>query len=209
MLPVALLRYLSHPNVDIDPEVPVPSWGLNEEGRRRARTMLDQPWVSAVGRVVSSGETKAIETAELLAARLGLEVEVRPGSGETDRSATGFVEHDRHERLADRFFAEPTRSADGWETAEAAQLRVVTAVADLLDDGDRDVAVIGHGGVGTLLLCHLAGLPISRRHDQPGQGHYWTFDRAARLIVHRWFPIDDLGPPPGDPPAPVAPVDGR
>ena len=37
----------------------------------------------------------------------------------------------RHEALADRFFADPHHSAEGWERAVDAQHRVVTALADV------------------------------------------------------------------------------
>jgi broad specificity phosphatase PhoE len=30
---------------------------------------------------------------------------------------------------------------------------------------DDDLAIVGHGGTGALLYCHLAGLPISRSYD--------------------------------------------
>ncbi|MEZ5225769.1 MAG: histidine phosphatase family protein [Acidimicrobiales bacterium] len=190
-----MLRYLSHPNVAIDPAIPVPEWGLNDEGRRRARAMLDQPWVPSIGRVVSSSETKAVEAAQILAGRLGLEVEIRRGIGENDRSATGFVPPAEFEVLADAFFAEPHASVRGWERAVDAQARIVRGLADLLDtasgdDAAGDIAVVGHGGVGTLWYCHVTGQPIDRRHDQPGQGHYFSVDLVARTVVHPWRPID-------------------
>lgn len=187
---MALLRYISHPNVHIDPNVEVPKWHLSDQGRRRATAMLDQPWVGDITRVISSDETKARETASLLAGHLGLDIEVRPATREVDRSATGFVAGEVHAALAARLFAEPDRSADGWETAAHAQRRMVDALADLLADDAGDIAVVGHGGVGTLVLCHLAGDAIDQRHDQPGQGHYWTYDRSSAAVVHRWVPID-------------------
>lgn len=199
MGPVGILRYISHPDVHIDPDVPVPQWSLNEQGRRRTQAMLAQPWLAEVGRVVSSAEVKALETADIVARHLDLPVEVRPDSGETDRSSTGVVSHERHEALADKFFAEPNRSADGWETAKDAQARIVAALADLIADDSTpisapapklDVVVVGHGGVGTLLLCHLSGLEIDRRHDQSGSGHVWSYDRTNDRVLHRWHPID-------------------
>jgi broad specificity phosphatase PhoE len=47
--------------------------------------------------------------------------------------------------------------------------------------------LIGHGGVGSLLWCALAGQPISRKADQPGQGHIWqmAFDPMPRPL-HPW-----------------------
>lgn len=195
---MSLFRYISHAEVVKDPDVPVPRWSLSPVGRRRVEALADQPWMGSVGRLVSSDETKAVEAATILGQRLGLDVEVRPATGETDRSATGYVSEARHSALAARYFADPQRSADGWETAAAGQRRVVEALADLFGrpsepppDPDRpDVAVVGHGGVGTLLWCHLAGLAIDQAHDQPGQGHYWTWDRRTANMVNGWHPID-------------------
>ena len=190
---MARLRYISHADVVIEPAVPVPRWHLSDVGVDRVMAMLDQPWVATIGRVVTSSETKAVETGRILARHRGLEIEVRPDTGENDRSATGFVPPDEFERLADAFFARPDLSTRGWEPARAAQSRVATALADLVaSDEPFDIAVVGHGGVGTLWYCHLAGLAIDRRHDQPGQGHYYTIDRPAGRVLHSWRPIDDL-----------------
>ena len=183
---------MSHPNVEIDPDVPVPDWALSERGRERAIAMLNQPWLTSIGAVVSSAERKAVETAELVADRLGLVVDVRPTTGEIDRSSTGFVPHERHEELADRLFAEPDESADGWERAVDAQRRIVDGVSDLVVDAEADAVIVGHGGVGTLLWCHLAGVPIDRSLDQPGQGHHWAFDRLTGELLHPWRPIDEF-----------------
>lgn len=46
---MALPRYITHPNVRTDPAVPVPESRLNDEGRRRATTMVVHPWVRSVG----------------------------------------------------------------------------------------------------------------------------------------------------------------
>ncbi len=151
------------------------------------------PWLPTVARVISSPETKAIETASIVADHLGLTVEIRHRTGEIDRSATGFVPPARHEALADALFAHPERSAGGWERAIDAQARIVDALADVVAppvDEPDDVLVVGHGGVGTLLYCHLAGLAIDRRHDQPNQGNYWSYDRIAGSVLHSWRPID-------------------
>jgi broad specificity phosphatase PhoE len=182
---------MSHPEVVIDPDVAVPLWGLSVGGRRRTRAMFCQPWLPMIQRIVSSPERKAVETATIVADQIGVGVEVRPATGEIDRSSTGFVSHDRHEVLAEAFFARPEQSAEGWERAVDVQARVSAALDDLLGV-DIDVLVIGHGAAGTLWYCHLAGLPIDRRHDQPGVGHYFTIDLGTRSPIHPWAPIDQI-----------------
>ncbi|MGD9702282.1 MAG: histidine phosphatase family protein [Acidimicrobiia bacterium] len=191
---MTFLYYVTHAQVHIDPAVPVPRWQLSEIGRGRVLAMLGQPWLGAVRRIITSPEAKAVETARIIADHLRLDIDERESSGELDRSATGFVPHDRHEQLADACFARSNESAGGWETAMAARSRIVDALADVLAGGGENVAVIGHGGVGTLLYCHLAGEAIDRRHDQPGQGHYFTVDLDRGVPLHTWRPIDQIEP---------------
>jgi broad specificity phosphatase PhoE len=172
----------------------VERWSLSPAGLARARVLTEQPWVAEVERIVSSEETKAVQTAELLAERIGLSVEVRAGIGENDRSTTGFLPPEEFEATADRFFAEPGASVRGWERAVDAQSRIVAGLADLLEsDDERNTVVVGHGGVGTLWYCWLTGQAIDRRHDQPGQGHFFTVDVATGRVLHTWHPIDQPG----------------
>ncbi|BAB53593.1 histidine phosphatase family protein [Mesorhizobium japonicum] len=187
-----ILYYVTHPQVQIDAAIPVPEWELSEVGRARAVAILDQPWIGAIRRIVSSGERKAIETAEILASHLHLAVEVRERMHENDRSATGFLPPPEFEAVADQFFADPHESVRGWERAIDAQHRIVSEVAAVLYGNDAgDIALVGHGGVGTLLLLSLSGREISREADQPaGGGNFFAYDIGARRVVHGWRPID-------------------
>jgi broad specificity phosphatase PhoE len=187
----ALVRYLTHPEVAIDPNVPVPSWGLNAVGQARARAFAPSAWLSRTTQIISSGERKARETAAPIARALGIEVEVREAMHENDRSATGFLPPAEFEQVADAFFAEPEASIRGWERAMDAQMRIRREVDIVLARAlEGDVLLVGHGGVGTLLLCSLMRVEISRVHDQPGGGNYFTFAKAHRSVVHRWRPME-------------------
>ncbi len=123
-------------------------------------------------RIISSDEVKAIETAEIIAAASGISVEIAHDTHENDRSATGFLLPPQFEDAANLFFAHPEESFKGWERAVDAQKRIVSAVTRILADHDpsQPIAFVGHGGVGTLLKCHLTGSPIARDRDQPGGG---------------------------------------
>lgn len=181
-----LVHVVTHPEVRVDPEIPVPEWGLSDAGRARLRHLLALPWVPRLTRVVTSAERKARETAAALAATTGLPVRVDPGLGENDRSATGFLPPAEFEATADAFFARPTESVRGWERAVDAQARVVAAVARAVDGAEGDVAVVCHGGVGTLLLCRVLGVPIDRRRDQPGQGSVFSYDPVTGEGAGPW-----------------------
>src|SRR6266436_1742756 len=189
-----LVRYLTHPQVKIDPSVPVPSWGLSAVGRARTETLAETGWLSGTMQIISSGERKAVETAEIIAGRLNIAVEVREAMHENDRSATGFLPPNEFEAIADQFFAHPFVSIRGWERAIDAQLRIVREVEHILARNRAgDVLFIGHGAVGTLLFCHYAGLAIDRAYDQPaGGGYCFAFVKDGLRVLHPWRKMEDL-----------------
>jgi broad specificity phosphatase PhoE len=191
---MSLVRYLTHPQVNIDPAVPVPSWGLSEIGRARTEAVASTRQLSRTTQIVSSGERKAIETAEIIAAKLNVDVEVREAMHENDRSATGFLVPDEFQAVANQFFAQPQISVRGWERAVDAQLRIVREVEHVLArNRPGDVLFVGHGGVGTLLYCHYSGLAIDRTYDQPaGGGYFFSFAKDDRRVQHSWYLLEDL-----------------
>lgn len=195
--------YLSHPQVRVEPAVPVPRWGLSDLGRARMAAVARRPWLRRVERIVSSEEAKAVEAAGIVADALELAVEVGADLHENDRSATGFLPPDTFEPVADAFFARPDESVRGWERAADAQARIVGAVRRVLAGDARTTLFVGHGGVGTLLRCAVAGLAIGREHDQgrcgadPGGGNVHAFLRepfstGPGVALYGWTPMEEL-----------------
>lgn len=189
-----VLRYLTHPQVQIDPSVPVPEWGLSEVGRARADLFASLPVLGFTRTIVSSAETKAIETAKAVSDIINVPVQIRERTHENDRSATGFLEPEEFERVATHFFEAPEDSVRGWERAVDAQARISQEAAEVIKDHpEGDLLMVGHGGVGTLLYCQLAALEISRQHDQPaGGGNIFSYDLSTRTVGHGWMSIEAL-----------------
>ena len=193
-----VLRYLSHPQVIIDPEVPVPDWGLNDVGAARVAALCAAVRSGALKEtmsVFSSPERKALETARPLAEALGCQCTVIENSYENDRSSTGFLPGPAFEALADAFFAQPETSVQGWERALDAQTRICACVSDITEVAPPgDMLVVGHGAIGTLLYCARAGLPINRTHDQGpgGGGNVITYDRATGAPKGAWQAMESL-----------------
>ena len=183
--------FITHPNVVVSRDVPVPRWPLSELGRQRMRAGLRQPWVKDIKAIYCSTEQKAIDGAQILASHLSLPFHQIEELGENGRSATGFLPPDEFERVADQFFASPATSARGWERALDAQARIVRAV-ERIPASDGPTAIVSHGAVGTLLYCHLAGEPIARRWDQPpnGGGNFFSFSLSPPRAHTWWRAID-------------------
>lgn len=190
--------YITHPEVVIDPQVPLPQWGLSETGRRRAEALAARGLLAAGTRFFSSTERKASELAEILAASCGGTIAHDPRLCENDRSATGYLAPAEFEKHVDALFGRPHESVSGWERAIDAQARVVTAVREALASvaGNAPVVFTGHGCVGTLLKCHLGKRAIARAEDQrevahPGGGNLFAFTLAPDALMCEWTPMHE------------------
>jgi broad specificity phosphatase PhoE len=188
------IYFITHPDVVIDPTLPVPQWPLSACGRSRMQRLLNRDWLPQVGAIYCSTEQKAIDGAAILSEATGVPFHTVAELGENDRSATGYLPQAEFDTTVDAFFAHPSESVRGWEHAEAAQARIVRAITRIARaaPGSSPIAVVSHGGVGALLLCHLKGQPIARTEEQPGTsgGHYFLCHFPEGRLIHGWRPID-------------------
>ncbi|KIC48804.1 histidine phosphatase family protein [Tateyamaria sp. ANG-S1] len=194
-MPKSVLRYLSHPQVQIDPAVEITEWSLNDVGRARiyALAAVASNRLAGTTAIYSSPERKAREAAEPIAEALGMPVRIADDSYENDRSSTGFLPPAEFEKTADAFFGRPGESVRGWERAVDAQTRILRSVQHVLSEApDGDVLIVGHGAVGTLLFCAAKGHPISRDYDQGpgGGGNLLMFDRETLEINSEWQSLE-------------------
>ena len=65
--------YVTHPDVVVDPDVPVPRWPLSDVGLARMGRLLEAPWVPGLRSVFCSTEQKALDGAGVLARHLGID----------------------------------------------------------------------------------------------------------------------------------------
>jgi broad specificity phosphatase PhoE len=188
------IYFITHPDVVIDPTVPVPQWPLSARGRNRMQRLLSRDWLRHLEAIYCSTEQKAIDGATILSEATGIALQAVAELGENDRSATGYLPPAEFDATVEAFFARPGESVRGWERAEAAQARIVGAVTHIAHaaPGSGPLAVVSHGGVGALLLCHLTGQPISRAAEQPGRsgGNYFLCHVPEGTLIHGWRPID-------------------
>jgi broad specificity phosphatase PhoE len=185
-----LVYMITHPEVVIDPAVPVPRWPLSARGRERMQKLLAEPWMANISSVYCSTEQKAVDGAEILAGHFRIGYVMVEELGEIDRSATGYLPEDEHAAAAQALFACPERSIRGWEKAVDAQQRMVEALERVIkgDHAGGNIAIVSHGGVATLYLCYLKGCPISWDHRPTGGsgGSYFCFEAQSKVLRHGW-----------------------
>ena len=191
---MSAILFITHPEVVIDPAVPVPRWPLSPKGRARMEAFADALAGRRLAAVWSSDEQKALDGAAILATRLGAAHRIDPALGENGRESTGYIAPPEFWEVVEQFFARPDESIRGWETARAAQARIVAAMARVAASEDDGVlAVVSHGGVGALLTAHLQGVEIGRedRPQNPSGGCYLVIDRSPLALRRSWREVED------------------
>ncbi|MGO4706677.1 histidine phosphatase family protein [Microvirga sp. 2MCAF38] len=189
------LIFITHPEVVINPNQPVPEWPLSETGRLRMERFAESIASGTIDAVYASTEQKAIDGALIVAEKFGHAIKTDPDLGENDRSATGYIAPPEFWDVVREFFGHPTRSIRGWERAIDAQTRIVHAITRVLrnEHGTGDIIVVSHGAVGCLLTAHLQRVAIGTesRPTHPGGGCYLILDRDPLAIRSGWHTIED------------------
>ncbi|BAY77577.1 hypothetical protein NIES25_40440 [Nostoc linckia NIES-25] len=151
--------------------LPAKEWCLSLEGQQRCHLLADKLVDFQPGIIASSREPKAIETAQIIAQKFNVAVEIVEGLHECDRTNFGFVEEKKFFETLEAFFATPDKLVMGLETATRAFQRFQEAIKNLLaKTPDGDVMIVSHGTVMTLFVAGCTGqepFPFWRQLGQP------------------------------------------
>lgn len=147
------LILIRHSESRPEPGIAPSRWELTDLGRERcvALAQLLEPFNLA--RIYCSYERKAVETAELIARRLGVPVEVANGVHEHVRTGAPYLSQHAFMAALEKFFAKPEELIFGDETALDACRRFTAAVRVLVRrETVGDVAIVTHGTVLSLFV---------------------------------------------------------
>lgn len=136
---------------------------LNELGRRQSEELAATLADEHIARVYTSPLRRAGETAEIVAGRLGLEVEPVEGLREIDVGAwAGLTRDEVAARFPDDYAVWLERAPEGFEDGETYDelaARVIPALRALADrHPSSTILVVTHGGPSRVAQAHAAGI---------------------------------------------------
>ena len=171
---------------------------LNEEGLAQARAAADALADAAIAEVISSPLVRALQTAEVIGQRFGIEVardprliDLRVGPRWEGKSYDEVAASPEYKQ----FLADPTSDAiPGAENLHDAKLRAVAAIEQALRDNPsgESICVITHAGIIRVLITHYMGSPPANYHRvrvAPGSISILSFsdDRELpRVLAVNW-----------------------
>jgi len=180
------LILVKHSLPEIVESLPARKWKLSEIGRERARKLADPLRSYHPDVIISSVESKAIETAEIVAEKLVLAVYVVEGLHEHDRGNVAFLSKDDFQKAVQEFFSKPTELVFGNETANQSYERFNRAILAVLNSyQEKTIIVVAHGTVISLFVSRLTGVHDFLLWNELGLPSFLIIDLQANTLVKK------------------------
>ena len=180
------LILVKHSLPEIVEGLPAREWKLSEVGKERAQRLADQLLRYQPEVLISSVEPKAMETAEIIAEKLGLPVYVVEGLHEHERNNVPFLPKDELQKAVKEFFSKPTELVFGDETAEQSHERFERAVRPVLNYYQgKTVVLVTHGTVISLFVSRLTGIHDFSLWNELGLPSFVVIDPQAKTLIKK------------------------
>lgn len=144
------LVFIRHSKTDRNPKVPFVCWGLAEEGIELARELSQKAVIKDLDVIYASFQTKALETAVILAKPNAIPIKADNGLTEVT-SFTGPFEpdFDRYTKNVHDFYSDDIDRIAGGETkAEALERFIATLESIAKNESDKElVGIVTHGNI--------------------------------------------------------------
>lgn len=146
---------------------------LTSLGKEQAEQLAGKLLHYSFGRIISSSSERALQTAQILANKLALEItqvdelqEINLGPWEGRLKAE--IEQEYPEQF-NAFWLKPDRFAlQGAETFSELQQRGIAATNKIVETSqDDDVLIVSHGAMIKSILCFYAGKPLRELWQPP------------------------------------------
>ncbi len=158
-------------------------WGLSDSSREDCVLMAHALPKDLAPIILCSDERKARETAEVLALRLGLQVNADDRLAEVDRPQVW--DRDYREVAASYLAGAPE---PGWEARESVMARFSAGVAAAREAaGERDVAIVSHGMAMSLWAASVTSIDVAAWWRELTLPDAWRIDFEQGAIEHLWI----------------------
>jgi broad specificity phosphatase PhoE len=162
---IVLIR---HSQTSPTSRIPVSLWGLSHRGVRLARELSRKKTIKALDIIYSSLQTKALETAIILAKPNAIPVRTHAGLDEISSFTRKFLSSEYEKKIKDFYNGKISR-IQGGETYRKALKRFLKAIREIVKaekrNGASSIGIVSHGNILAFFSSLYCPLPPLRIHQ--------------------------------------------
>jgi len=142
------LVLIRHSKSLVNPDIPIPTWGLSDEGIILAKKINELTQIKTLDVIYSSLQTKALETAVLATKNIGIPIKTDVRLTETTSFTNKFVNLEQLQKNTKKYYSGKQISINNGETSEEALARFNASINDIVKNEDKNnIGIVSHGNI--------------------------------------------------------------
>lgn len=182
------LVLIKHSKTSIEADKPIPLWFLSSEGIKLAEKLSATDVIRSLDVIYSSLQTKALETAVILAKPNYIPLEVNSGLGEITSFTRKYLEEPLYSKAVKDFYNGKTKRIAGGETGEEALNRFWHAL-EVIVKREKNlsrtrVGIVSHGNILSYFASQFLDKEAKELHDKIAMPDYAIFDWQKKQFLN-------------------------
>ncbi len=143
------LILIRHSKSLINPNIPIPTWGLSDEGVALAKKLGEIEQIKSLDVIYSSLQPKALETAILATKNIGIPIKTDDRLTESTSFTNKFVSPEQPQKNVEQYYSDRDLSINNGETFKEALERFNNAINDIVkvETDKKNIGIVSHGNI--------------------------------------------------------------
>jgi broad specificity phosphatase PhoE len=183
------LTLIRHSTTKPTSDIPICQWGLTNEGVKLADKLSVNHLIKDLDVIYSSLQTKALETALIVAKPNAIAIKTHPDLTEISSFTIKFL-GDEFDIKLKQYFDNKISRINGGETYKEALSRFDRALTDIVDQEKENkvdnIGVVTHGYVLSFFTARYCNLGAWEVHEKISMPDIATFDWEMKKLIKFW-----------------------
>ena len=178
---------IRHSKTRATPDIPITLWNLTEEGTQKAKILATNLIIKDLDIIYSSLQTKALETALILAKPNKIPIKTNTDLTEITSFTREFLGDSYKQAVSDFYSGKISRIAHG-ETISEALSRFEDALNEIAESEstNENIGIVSHGNILSFFSERYSDKPAIFYHDNIQMPDFAVFDWKNKSFTKEW-----------------------
>lgn len=181
------ITFIRHSKTKVDPRLPPPLWGLSEEGIELAKKLGTRDVIKRISLFYSSLQTKALETAILLAKPDAIPIKTDDRLTEVTSFTNKFIPEIKvYEKSVKDYYSGAIERINEGETIQEALDRFDKAIESIVETNNKEenIGIVSHGNILAFFSAQFKDIDPYPAHKEIRQPDVALFDWDKQKFIH-------------------------